>query len=363
MKHDSVVINGGGMVGLALANLLADKAIAVDLYECQPPDCQFEPGTLRVSALNHYSCDLLKKLDVWSSLRPATVALMKKIEAWTYSQTGCIKFTAADIGRQALAMIVENQEIQRVLWQRAMAQPLITLHTEALRDLPDNKLVVGADGGQSFVRQQAGIELKQRSYGQQAIVARISIVKSHNNIAYQNFLKTGPLGVLPLPDSQQVSIVWSAEDAYAQELMAMPESTFNIALSNALDLKLGKMSLVSERLCFPLIMRHAHHYVKPGVALVGDAAHTIHPLAGQGVNLGFKDVSLLAEVLGDAQQKRQPLLAWNVLRKYERHRRADNSIMLALMQLFRSNGYQFGALFGLVNNLDWLRRQFMVLSQ
>ena len=364
IMQQKITIIGGGLVGLALANKLAQAGIAIDLYERQQPPLDFAPGTTaRVSALNLPSRQLLQSLGVWGQLRQTTVALVTKIEAWTYSNSGCVQFSATDLGQRYLAFIVENREIQRVLWQAAVANPQITLYIGSIDELPSSQLVIGADGGQSQVRAKAGIEIKQRSYGQQAIVATIHTAKPHQQHAYQNFLKTGPLGILPLADPNTVSIVWSADDSYAQELMAMDEASFNIALSNALDLKLGKLTLASKRHVFPLIMRHVEHYVKPGVALVGDAAHTIHPLAGQGVNLGFKDVSALAEQLLMARDKGQSFAAINVLRKYERARKADNAIMLAMMQLFRNNGYQLGGLFGLVNNVEWLRKKFMALSQ
>lgn len=364
VKHKSVVIIGGGMVGLALANKLAQSGIAVDLYEHHQPELDFVPGTSeRVSAITLQSRQLLQSLGTWDALREAAVAPVTQIDAWTYTNSGRVQFAAADIGQRNIAFIIENREIQRVLWQAASDNPHIMIHTDSIDELPEAKLVIGADGGRSRVRALAGIELRERAYGQHAIVATLATTKPHQQHAYQNFLQTGPLGVLPLADPHHVSIVWSAEDTYAHELMNMDEASFNIAVSNALDLTLGKLTLMSKRHLFPLIMRHAQQYVKPGIALVGDAAHTIHPLAGQGVNLGFKDVLVLAEQLITAESQSQPLGAFNVLRKYERARKAENTLMSATMQLFRSNGYQFGGLFGLVNNIDWLRNKFMAISQ
>jgi 2-octaprenylphenol hydroxylase len=355
-----VTIIGAGMVGLALANCLADAGIAVDLVEQNEPVLEFDTGSPgRVSALNPSSRDLLKSLDVWDQLRRDCVEPFSKIEAWTEAESGKIHFDAADSGKKYLAYVVENREIVRVLWQRALKHQLITVHIEDYDWHIGDDLIIGADGANSHVRTEAGIDFKERSYGQHAIVANVHSLKPHQNTAYQNFLKTGPLGVLPLYNPHLESIVWSVDDDYAEELMGMNESRFNIALSNALSMRLGKLTLQGERRLFPLIMRHAEQYVKPGVALVGDAAHTIHPLAGQGVNLGFKDVVALNDCLVTAHNKGLPLDALNILRRYERERRLDNCKMLAAMQVFRNNGNQLAFAFRVANKISILKNLFV----
>jgi 2-octaprenylphenol hydroxylase len=359
----SVKIIGAGMVGLALANKLAQAGIAVQLIERQQPNLKFEPGeAMRVSALSLASRDLLKSLSVWDKLRRPCVEPFSKIQAWTESNNGEINFDAADSGKKYLAYVVENREIVRVLWERAVKDKLINIDIGENQELKiehqDEQLIVGADGARSQVRAAAGIDFKERSYGQHAVVARVHSHKPHRNIAYQNFLKTGPLGILPLHEPHLESIVWSADDAYAEELMAMDEAKFNMVLSNALDLRLGKLTVHGERQLFPLVMRHANAYIKPGIVLIGDAAHTIHPLAGQGVNLGFKDVMVLAECLITAHKKGLPLSALNILRPYERRRKADNCKMLAAMQLFRNHGYQLGWGFGLVDKCWMAKKNF-----
>lgn len=356
MKTD-VIIVGAGMVGLALANRLADAGLQVDVIERQAPDLAFAAGRpQRVSALNPSSRDLLTSLNAWDQLRPACVEPFSKIEAWTAANNGTIRFDAADIGKKYLAFVVENREIVRVLWERAVAHVRITVRTDAYAWEIGETLVVGADGAQSQVRDTAGITVQERAYGQQAIVATIHSIKPHRNIAYQNFLNTGPLGVLPLTDAHRESIVWSADEDYAAQLMAMDVSRFNITLSNALSMRLGKLTLQGERHVFPLVMRHAERYVQPGVALVGDAAHTIHPLAGQGVNIGFKDVVALSDVLIAAKRSNLPLTALPVLRRFERARRFDTNKMLATMQFFRSSGHQLGLGFGVLDKSMWCKR-------
>lgn len=354
MQKQNVTIVGAGMVGLALASRLAQAGIRVTLIERQQPDLAFDPGTaMRVSALNLASRDVLKSLGVWHKLRRECVKPFSKITAWTQSNSGDIHFDAADNAKKYLAYVVENREVVRVLWECIAHNPSVKIEISNNHELnidhQDESLIIGADGATSQVRAQANIAFQERAYGQKAIVARVHAHKPHHNTAYQNFLKTGPLGVLPLHDPHSVSIVWSADDADAQQLMTMDEAQFNIRLSNALDLRLGKLTLQSERQVFPLIMRHATTYIKPGIALIGDAAHTIHPLAGQGVNLGLQDVVVLAECLIKAFKKGLPLGSLGVLRPYERVRKQDNANMLAVMQVFRYHGHQFGPGFGLLD--------------
>lgn len=361
-----VTIIGAGMVGLALANKLAAMDIGVTLIESRLPDLDFSIDahrhTQRVSALGLASRDLLQSINAWEALRAACITPFSKIEAWSHESGQKVHFDAAEIGKKQLGYIVENREVVRVLWQCAEQHPLITIECpKQLTTLDDmreqTQLIVAADGGNSWVRRQAGIDCSERSYGQTAIVATIQSAKPHQNTAYQSFLKTGPLGVLPLHDPHQLSIVWSADDDYAAELIAMNDTAFNRALSNALDLRLGKLELMTERKTFPLIRRHAKQYAQPGLVLIGDAAHTIHPLAGQGVNLGFKDVKALAAQLGKAQQKEQPLGSLNALRHYERERKVDNQRMHLAMQLFRDHATQLAWGFGVVDKQPWLKKK------
>ncbi len=363
----TVTIVGAGMVGLALANQLSQAGIAVEVVERRAPQLDFEPRSSdRVSALNRASRDLLQSLGVWAHLRPACVAPCTDMRVWTEQNNGAVHFSAREIGKKHLAYIVENQEVVRVLWQKAASDPLISITLCEHYELDSSRaLIVGADGAHSTVREQAGITLTERAYGQQAIVATVTSVKPHRLCAYQNFLKTGPLGVLPLHDAHSESIVWSANDEQAQYLMHLNDAQFNIALSNALDLRLGKLTLKSARHIFPLVMRHAWCYVKPGIALVGDAAHTVHPLAGQGVNLGFQDVLVLSANVIKAYQRGRDVGALDVLRDYERERKWRNQQMLLLMQVFRSSGSSLGFGFGLIDHFFWLKKKIVehALSQ
>lgn len=355
MSYD-VSIVGAGMIGLALANALAQAGLRVQLVEAQQPNFSSDIQPQRVSAINLHSRDLLRSLAAWDLLRDSAVTPFSKIEAWVNAKGECVHFNAADIGRRYLGYIIENNEIARVLWEMAECDANIDircpLQLNSLAELEG--LIVGADGGRSWLRQQAGIALSERSYGQRAIVATIQTQKPHQATAYQSFLKTGPLGVLPLDDAHQCSIVWSADDAEAERLIQLDEAAFNRALSNALNLRLGKMSLLTKRLSFPLIMRHAKRYAKPGMVLVGDAAHTIHPLAGQGANLGFQDVKALAGVIKAAHEQGQDFKALPVLQKYTRQRRWHNSMMQLGMMGFYMFKQPVG--FNIFDKQKWLKR-------
>lgn len=366
----TITIIGAGMVGLTLAHKLAQAGIDVTVIEHQQPPLEFDANThhdfpSRVSALNLASYHLLKSLTVWKRMRPQFLSGFTGIEAWVPETSSAIHFDAANRGRRYLGYIVENREMVRVLWEMAQTDDRITLQcsteVKTLSDIKNTALIIGADGGHSWVREQANIDCCQRSYGQQAIVATLAVEKSHDFKAYQSFLKTGPIGVLPLHDPHHVSIVWSADDDYVDTLMALDEAAFNRALSNALGLRLGKMTLITKRLLFPLIGRHAKQYVKSNVVLVGDAAHTIHPLAGQGVNLGFKDVIELSNQLIELYAKGQALNNERALRAYERHRRADNTVMHAIMMAFRLVKQPIGL--SMVDQCEVLKQLFMQFSE
>lgn len=341
--NSHVAIVGAGMVGLVLANQLADADIPVVLFERQLPDSDFDPvpvtpqgQPVRVSAINQHSVQLLKKIHVWQALNPVCVGPFRSIEAWVQGGHDQLQFSAAELGHQFLGAMVQNREIVRVLWARAQQHAQIQLECPSVLDSLSSlkqrfALVVGADGGQSWVRRQADITCHERSYGQQAIVATIHTTKPHEQIAYQHFMRSGPLGVLPLSDKNTVSIVWSAEFDEAQRLMSLSEDQFNIELSNAMNCRLGMMTLKTQRQCIPLVRRHAATYIQDRVVLVGDAAHTIHPLAGQGVNLGFKDADVLARCLIAAKQCGRLLDDVSALRRYARERRLDNTQMHVAM--------------------------------
>lgn len=356
MTHD-VVIAGGGVVGAAIACALADTGLQVALVDKRPviPLTASDPYDLRVSAITLASRNLFRNLGAWEEMQAVRVHPIEGMRIWEQSES--IAFDAADIGEACLGYIIENRLMQGVLLERARqlgAQYLyptevveLTFEDEQVTlALADGRqlaaqLVVGADGAQSRVRQEAGISSAVHDYGQKAIVATVATERPNGATALQRFLGTGPLAFLPL-DAHHSSIVWSVETARADELLALDDAAFIDALHAAFGQPLGRITDVSARAGFPLRAAHADHYVRPRLGVIGDAAHRIHPLAGQGMNLGLADAAVLAEVITDARAARQDIGALRVLRRYERWRKGDNLLMLAAMngfdRLFRAKG-------------------------
>lgn len=365
-RYDVVVV-GGGMTGSALALGLSRQGWRVALIEAaelapllaDPVAVRtvddFEP---RVSAISAASERLLVKLGAWPEVARQRHCPYSGMTVWDAEGTGRIQFDAAGMGVQALGTIVENRMLVRALFL-ALADSTVTLYAGAAvttmtspdagrrtltlaggRNLSAN-LVVAADGAQSRLRQWAGLPTREWDYQQQAIVCTVRSSQSHQATAWQRFSQTGPLAFLPLgsedpaDDGRFCSIVWSQDNDEARRLMALPEAAFRAELEAAIETRLGPIEAISRRWTFPLRQRHAKDYVAEGLVLVGDAAHTIHPLAGQGVNLGYADVRVLLEELSGARSAglapADPLL----LARYQRRRKGDNLAMMAAMEGFK----------------------------
>ncbi len=345
MNDCDVIIVGGGMVGLVLALLLAERDFRIVLLEHVDP-LKKNASPARVSAINLASKQLLQDLNLWSQMAKDSYSALERLVVWDGIGSGRIEFSAADVGLLELGSIITNSVLIKHIWQRLLDHPKVKLvlsqpvslqvtenfiTLELLNgDVLQAALCVGADGAHSFVRAQMQVSLQERSYEQQAIIAVVKTALPHEQTGWQVFLPEGPLALLPLADLHHCAIVWSS--ARALSLMAMEDALFEEALNQAMGLPLGEISAVIDRQSFPLIMRHALRYVAPRLALVGDAAHTIHPLAGQGVNLGFADVVCLADALCAARQKNKNIGLLSVLRRYERARRGDNTAMLLMMR-------------------------------
>ncbi|HXG29225.1 MAG TPA: UbiH/UbiF/VisC/COQ6 family ubiquinone biosynthesis hydroxylase [Nevskiales bacterium] len=354
MTHD-VAIVGAGMVGTPLAVALQRAGFDVALIEASPP-AHYDPKSdydLRVSALSAASQRLLERLGIWPVIAAGRISPYREMQVWDSRGAGVLHFDAAELGLPQLGHIVENSLIQHAAWQaldrvsvycpaRLLALELggdgYRLVFEG-RDAIEAGLVVGADGAESRVRELAGIGCSGWSYAQQGIVCNVATEKPHRHTAWQRFLPTGPLAFLPLADGR-CSIVWSADAAEAAALLALDDEAFRQRLAEAFGGELGEVTMVSRRAAFPLRMLHADRYVQSRLALVGDAAHVIHPLAGQGVNLGLLDVAALVEVLAQARREGRDIGELRVLQKYERWRRGDNLLMTAatdgLKRLFGS---------------------------
>ena len=356
-----IIINGGGMVGATLACALMQSASASQLKigivegESLTPLKTNDWG-LRVSAVTLASQALFEALGVWSLIRASRVSPFDKMSVWDAEGTGAIEFYARDLGEATLGHIVENRVIQEALYQRLAELnvknwlcPDKLRHCEPIEkgwqlELESGKqlttrLLIGADGAFSKVRELANFKFACEPYGHSGIVTTIKTEKENGGVARQRFLSSGPLALLPLQGRDggrhHCSIVWSLDTAQAEEMMALGDSDFAAALGEASEFCLGRVESVDRRIGFPFYERHAEQYVQQGVALCGDAAHTIHPLAGQGVNLGLMDAAVLAEELNRAVQRGADFGSISTLRRYERRRRGANSLMMHSMRGFK----------------------------
>lgn len=348
-SHFDVVVVGGGMVGAALASGLAQQGFSIAVLEQEEAasfDAQSDPD-IRISAIGSASVALLKQLEVWPAVQQMRCAPYRRLETWEW-QTASVEFDAASLGLPELGYMVENRVLQRALWQRLQQQDVALLCPARLKALSeynggwtltlDNdqqikaRLVVGADGANSQVRQLAGIGIHGWNYSQSCMLISIQCEHPAGDTTWQQFTPNGPRAFLPLFDNR-ASLVWYDAPARIRQLQAMPMAQLQKEIQAAFPARLGRFSALAAG-SFPLVRRHATRYVMNGLALVGDAAHTINPLAGQGVNLGYRDVDALIEVLTDARDKAEAWSSEQVLRRYQRKRHADNLLMQSGMDLF-----------------------------
>jgi len=342
------------MVGLAVACGLQGSGLRVAVLEQNPPQPLPEsaPPALRVSAINAASEKLLTRLGVWSSIVANRASCYHGMEVWDKDSFGRIAFDDRSMGYSHLGHIIENDVIHQALWQRAQQCQDVTLmapagvqqvawgENEAFLTLKDGgmltaRLVVGADGANSWLREKADIALTSWDYRHHALVATIRTDEPHEAVARQVFHGDGILAFLPLSDPHLCSIVWSLPPLEAASMQDTTEEAFNQALDMAFDNRLGLCHVESERLVFPLTGRYARQFAAHRLALVGDAAHTIHPLAGQGVNLGFMDAAELVNELKRLHGAGKDIGQHLYLRHYERSRKHSAGVMLASMQGFR----------------------------
>lgn len=360
---DAIVV-GAGPVGAALALALARDGFEVALVEARAPkpwraEDEVDP---RVVALAPDARALLADLDVWTSIAEQRASAYRHMHVWDALAPGALHFDAAERGEAALGWIVENKLIQHGLWSAivpgregqeaaihgrtprrsggSFADVRLYCPTEVVEieqgedavvaTLGDGtrlraKLLFAAEGAESSVRGRLGIPFEGRDYGQRAVVAHVATERPHESTAWQRFQPGGPLAFLPLADGR-CSIVWSLPEAEAARVLALDDAAFRAELGCAFDFRLGAITGTTPRLAFPLRLRLAERYVAGRCALVGDAAHVVHPLAGQGMNLGLRDVACLRRVLREARERGGDIGAASTLRRYERERRSENAL-------------------------------------
>ena len=357
MRADLIIV-GAGMVGSALALALQNSGLQILLLDGGPlsvkpfdQSAAFEP---RVSALSAASQRILERLGAWDGIAARRTSPYGEMQVWDGSGTGQVHFSAASVHAEVLGHIVENRVVQDGLLDALYEADLGLLpgaRLEQLRRSGDDwlltltdgrelraPLVIAADGANSAVRRLAGCATREWDYLHHAIVTSVRCSKPHQQTAWQRFTDDGPLAFLPLAKADDAehwcSIVWSTTPAEAERLMALDDAAFCHELGKAFEWRLGDVLESDPRHCIPLRQRHAKRYVEPGLALIGDAAHTIHPLAGQGVNLGFLDAAVLAEVLLHALERGENLADIKVLGRFERRRMPHNLTMMAAMEGF-----------------------------
>jgi 2-octaprenylphenol hydroxylase len=351
-----VIVVGGGIVGLSAALDFAQQGIKTALIDRRPLLTEYVKGNqladydTRVSALSRKSQRFLQKLGVWESVLAERCTAYHRMVVWDGEGTASIDFDANSINEEDIGHIVENRIVANALYQRALHSDLVLFapadivgfehhENEVVVHLADQSLsaglLVAADGAQSYIRAKLGYFTREWDYGHSAIVATIETQHSHQNTAWQRFMHSGPLAFLPLDHPNKVSIVWSCHETFAQEFMSYDHATFSKALAKASEYCLGDVVSIGPRQSFPLRQSHAMDYIKQRCVLIGDAAHTIHPLAGQGMNLGLADAETLVFEVLRSKQRGLDVSHRQGLKRFQRQRKSANLTMMAAMEGFK----------------------------
>ena len=369
MDFDLIVV-GAGLVGASFALALGGAGLRIAVVDTHVPKLTGGPvgWDSRIYAISPGSVTFLQECGVWDKLDAARLCPVEDMQVFGDDEISELDFGAYAAGLRELAVIAENRELQRVLWQALNGAPHVEIIAPAVcRELsfePDAaalsladgrtlraRLIVGADSAESWVRKQAGIEVRVRAYQQTAVVANFSTALPHHGVATQWFQRNGILALLPLP-GERVSMVWSTVTGHADELLAQSVEVLAAQVMAAVHNKFGDMRVITPAAAFPLQIQRVQRLVMPRLALIGDAAHNVHPLAGQGVNLGFRDAHELAQVLA-GRGAQSDCGDFPLLRRYERARKEDIATMQfttdTLQRLFNNDDARLAKLrnFGL----------------
>jgi 2-polyprenylphenol 6-hydroxylase len=384
MKFDVVII-GGGIVGSSLALALKDSGLNIALVESRPPSTfpDDKSWDSRIYAISPGSVSFLEDLEVWTAINRNRITPVHEMEIFGDDDSARLDFSAYDAGMTELAFIVENRQLQTAAWNKLEKQrtkikifcPMQCTsiewnETHADVQLSNGKLlqtalIIGADGVNSWVRNQAKIEVSHHPYQQGAMVANFSTELSHQNIARQWFRRDGVLALLPLP-GKLISMVWSANEEQSTRLLSFSETDICRQVEEASSHTLGKLQLLTKPVSFPLNFVHVKNLIEPRLALIGDAAHGIHPLAGQGVNLGLRDARKLVSTIIE-RGPRSDCGDYMLLRQYERARKEDILAMEfatdSLQKLFNNENPTFARLrnlgLGITNQFPLLKNRLM----
>lgn len=341
-KIYDLVIVGGGMVGASLAIALADKGLRIALVEAFQPGADTQPGyDDRAIALAYGTRRLFEALGVWPALRDVTGAI-REIHVSDRGHFGGTRLRASDEHVPALGHVVTARELGRVLLKRMAAdgalealaparvvkfddsgdQVSVEIERQGVVSTLACRLLVAADGGQSSIREQLEVPVQRWEYGQSAVVANITPSRPHRGVAFERFTDSGPVALLPMHD-ERCALVWTVADASAESVMAMDDQAFLEAFQDRFGHRLGRFLRVGRRSAYPLVLLRARESVRGRVAVIGNAAHTLHPIAGQGFNLGIRDVAALAEVIVEAHAAGEDVGAEDKLARYQRWRAAE----------------------------------------
>ncbi len=366
-SHTDILIVGGGMVGATLALKCQSLPWSVALVDPRkPPQMDLAPVQSaadfhpRVSALSLHSAHILADIGVWPTLAADRIGTYQRMRVWDAEGTAELDFKPEFLQLNALGHIIENRHVEQQLWQalqsskvQCFSESRVTHATRPTTEAPHScwqvqlddgtqlscHLLLIADGARSTLRDELGFKQRRWSYQQTAVVANVEHEHTHQATAWQAFHRDGPLAFLPLAHCNASAIVWSLDTAVAESFLQRSSAEQAHALTLGIQHRLGAVTLAGAVHHFPLLQQHSIHYIQPGVALLGDAAHSIHPLAGQGVNLGLLDVEALADALHSAAAQQWPITEPLILRRYQRQRQGHNlSTMLAMEGLKRLFG-------------------------